>query len=602
MNISVTPKPQFEQRSDSSAAEVVLRWVRSRADARPVPEHWVPGATSHELIQVGALGELSGAVLRANGGPTQAFAVGNLRRWIDVSDQPNEDVVAAFQTLLASDAEQNLAALYSAVVSGPSRRTLGTFFTPADEAEWMVHTWDALFPPPSRIVDVGAGVGIFSTRAAETWSQAEIFAVDVNPITLGLLALCVQSRDSQRGNSGSYARRIIPVESDFTLWIDRTWKLVPGPRLILGNPPYTRLQLMPAAHRGRLTKSAGGLVGSRAALSAVITAQSLLALEPADGMALLLPAQWLEADYAEELRTHLWNQTNRRVELRVFGEQLFADATVDAVALLVGPEETTPQPLTVSGSESTKSVSVRNKGEEKGFERIVASARARTALPAPVASAPLSDFVRVRRGVATGSNRFFILDEAAVEHHGLSEALLTPMLRRTKSAPVILTEDSFQRLPERDRRWLLTVRPDQVLADAALQKYISVGEKHGMNAGLLCRRRENWFDLHHDLSIPDLIISQSSKKGFTVVENQLGAATANNLYGMRWSVSTSRGQRLAIIAWLRGADGQGVLRSIARVQATGLLKIEPRALSSMLIPQTVWATVSDDNGAKDPLR
>lgn len=581
----------------------VLQWVGSRTEAVPVPTRWVPGASSSELAQLGALGELIGALLGAGSITAPVFDTGNLRQWISSTVQQSVDpeIIEAFTMLLSVNAEQNLAALYSAIVSGPSRRTLGTFFTPRDEADWMVRRWGELFPPPSRIVDVGAGVGIFSSRAAEAWPEATTFAVDINPVTLGLLALCAHSRNAF-ADCPALAARIIPIEADFTLWVDQAWKSVPGPGLILGNPPYTRLQLMPLADRERLTRSGGGLVGSRAALSAVITAQSLLTLGPADGLALLLPAQWLEADYAGGLRRHLWEQTQRRVELRIFDEQLFADATVDAVALLVGPEEAETQPLTVSGSGMVHTVELREADDVNGFERVVAAARARAMPTQPDVWVPLSKFLQVRRGVATGANKFFILDKVGVEKHELDEELLTPLLRRTRNAPDVLSDVSFSGLPDAERRWLLTANAGQLRTSSALLAYVAAGEEAGVNAGLLCQRRTDWFDLHHDISIPDIIIGQSSKSGFRIIENPMEAAIANNLYGMRWLVTATLPQREAIVAWLRGPDGQDALRSVARVQATGLLKIEPRALSNLRVPQSVWGSIAVDDEGKDPIR
>ena len=118
----------------------------------------------------------------------------------------------------------------------------------------------------------------------------------------------------------------------------------------LGNPPYTRSQLIPMAMRTRLHEQSGRALAAhlRASLSAYITAIALQGLEPNDGICLLLPAQWLESDYARGIRRHLLRLTNRRVDLRLAPAGLFKDATVDAVVLLVGTERDVSEPFTVS--------------------------------------------------------------------------------------------------------------------------------------------------------------------------------------------------------------------------------------------------------------
>lgn len=595
MKTPATPVSASANRVEPPEIATVLRWVRSRTDAEPVPEEWVPGATPSERTQLGALGELSGALLRSSGASIQDFGSPALQRWVRPSVRPTDGATGALQDLLSTNPEQNLAGIYSAIVSGASRRTLGTFFTPAGEADWMVRAWKRQFPSPTSVIDVGAGVGIFSLRAAAAWPHATIFAVDVNPVTLGLLAMCDFSRSTTPSPGTG---QVLPVEADFTRWLDEEWGGIPGPRLILGNPPYTRVQLLPAADRKRLTLAGAGLVGSRATLSAIITAQALISLGPADGLALLLPAQWLEADYAKDLRSYLWNQTRRRVALHVFEEQLFADATVDAVALLVGPLQGDPQPLTVDGTDATQTVDRREISDGRELDRVVARARFRagTSNHSSSEDVSLSSFVRVRRGVATGANWFFILDEASIEKHKLSPEVLTPMVRRTKSAPDVFTEAAFAEMPTTDRRWLLTANYGQQFINPALRQYIAQGEAREANHALLCTRRKCWFDLHHDLSIPDLIIGQSSKSGFRIVDNELGAAISNNLYGMRWLPATTEPQRESIVAWLRGASGQTALRGAARIHATGLLKIEPRALSELKLPRAAW-----DPGAMGPM-
>lgn len=588
MNTSATQGPG----SAAGALRTVLRWVAAHADMSPVAPEWVPGATSRELGALGALGALVGAVVNDDGAHASAFAFGNLREWISRGISPDAAAVDAMRSLLGSSAEQNLAAIYSSIVSGRSRRTLGTFFTPAAEAAWMVRRWEELFPTPRTVVDVGAGVGVFSLRAARAWSEAKILAVDINPVTLGLLALCAQSRNELDDADTAPEGDVVAVEADFTHWLRTEWLQTQGPRLVLGNPPYTRLQLMPAVDRQRLTIAGGGLVGRRAALSAIITAQSLLALEQDDGLALLLPVQWLEADYAHHLRRHLWGQTHRRVELQIFSEQLFVDATVDAVALLVGPVEVDAQPLTISVTGSAQvsaAAQARDPADSTALERLISTARARASADSSAPSNPLSSFAVVRRGVATGANWFFIVDESAIDQHGLTLDLLTPLLRRTRSAPEVLTSDAFAEIPDVDRRWLLTVSKDQVVEGSVLERYLENGRARGVDRGHLCKLRNEWFDLHHDLSVPDIIIGQSSKAGFKLIENRLDAAIANNLYGLRWRVSTSVEQRQNILAWLRSEDGQIVLRAAARVQATGLLKIEPGALAQVSVPESITA-------------
>lgn len=561
--------------------EVVLAWLRSVFDIEPVPEAWVPGAKPEERRRLAVLGGLVKALMgqSAQSDPHPAFAEPDLRRWLSAGPVPPEDVVLAGKRVLAEEQEDGLARLYGSVVTGESRRTLGTFFTQPTEVRWMIERWTEHYPDPLAVVDVGAGVGIFTTTAAARWPTAQVWSVDINPITLGLLALRVHDEFSLRAPDESGAGLRI-VQGDFTLWIENRWPQLPGGRLILGNPPYTRLQLLPPDQRERLWGAARGLCGRRASLSALITAMALKALQREDGLCLLLPAQWLESDYASALRSYIWSLTARRVELHLFEEQLFNDAEVDAVALIVGPEQSTTQPLSFSRGRDSWQIN-RGLRAPSRWRPLFTGASATPTAPTGVS---LGSFLAVRRGVATGANAFFVVQERVVPETKVARSVLTPLIRRLNGLPDVVTAATLNDLPDEQRYWLLTASQKSWENLKGLRAYVEQGEKAGLDRRLLCQMRRRWYDLTSEVFRPDLVIGQSTKDAFRIVENRAEATLVNNLYGMSWRPAVSQATRAALLKWLRSADGQLAIKAQARLQGAGLLKIEPRALERVQLP------------------
>lgn len=559
----------------------VLSWLFASTDIPGVNTDWVPGLNAVERSRLTALGGLVNALAGAD---SPAFGHPALASWLAEGPVPPEDVIVAGKELLAESPDEGLAALYSLVVSGRSRRTLGTFFTPPDEVVWMVEQWNKHHGAPGAVVDVGAGVGIFTTVGAKTWPKSQLWAVDINPITLGLLALRVHDEFPLKTLDDSDGLGLRLVLDDFTKWMKSGWARLPGRRLILGNPPYTRLQLLPLDQRERLWEAAEGLCGRRASLSALITAMSLKALTPADGLCLLLPAQWLESDYASELRSFLWGLSDRRVELHLFAKNVFeGDAQVDAVALMVGPVESTPQPIVFSGLSGSSTHTVRDSVPSLWrplFEKEVVAQQ-------PVSSALLSDLVSVRRGVATGANRFFVLTEARRLELGLGKRMVARLVRRLNGLPEVVTDDVLDEAAPDDRYWLLTVSPQQVEASVQLATYVAAGEADdtAYDLGHLCQTRPRWFDLRAEVAYPDLVIGQSTKDVFRFVEVQAKATLLNNLYGMTWKRGISSEMKVDLLDWLRGDEGQAAVKGMARSQGVGLLKIEPRALLNVRLPE-----------------
>ncbi|WGL52141.1 hypothetical protein P5P86_19585 [Nocardioides sp. BP30] len=563
--------------------EVVLAWLFASTAETPVPADWVPGATDEERARLAALGGLASALVAGGDVTHPAFAHPSLTSWLNDGPTPPEEVIVAGKELLAESPDEGLAGLYSLVVSGKSRRTLGTFFTPPEEVTWMVSQWRDHHGTPNVVVDVGAGVGIFTTVAAQEWVDSQVWAVDINPITLGLLALRVRDgfKVKRTDEPGTGLRLVL---DDFTLWMRQEYERLATGRLILGNPPYTRLQLLPVDQRERLWEAAAGLCGRRASLSALITAMSLTALNPEDGLCLLLPAQWLESDYATGLRDYLWALRRRRVELHLFDKNVFeGDAQVDAVALMVGPQQEADQAIVFSGSGKSRMHTGRAKAPKR-WRPLFSGTPTEGSVES---GARLSDALTVRRGVATGANGFFVFTESQRKALGLDESTVTPLVRRLLGLPEALTPEWLSERSAEDQYWLLTATQTDVDAFEGLSEYVALGESEPNKFHLrhLCETRAVWFDLTAEVFYPDLVIGQSTKKEFRFVEVGGQATVVNNLYGMRWKPAIDVAVRADVLAWLRSEDGQAAITAHARTQGVGLLKIEPRALLDVPLPE-----------------
>jgi hypothetical protein len=556
---------------------LTLAWLRS-ASGHPVKSDWVPGATDVERKALRAIAGVASHLLPGPKAPASWPEA--IRGWLENTKTLPPDVSAELDVAVKEKADEALAYLYASVVAGARRRVLGTFFTPAREVTPMLAMWSATQPPPTTIVDVGAGVGVFTAAATRQWRNAHVVAVDVNPVTLGLLGVRMTLPDVD----GDAARTSLVLE-DFTTWFPSH---TASGRLILGNPPYTRSQLIPPKDRGRLLDACGDLCGSRASLSAVITALTLKHLRPDDGLCLLLPAQWLESTYAARLRRYLLGIDRRRVELRLAKADLFDDAVVDAVVLLVGTERNDVQPFVVFDWEGKTLRTIdRANATVEGWrtwfeEKVTASSRAGS-------SKKLSDVAILRRGTATGANEFFVMSAERAAEHDLPAEVLKPVLRRLSIFDADrITNDTFKNVSSRERT-LLLLATEKHAQDEAVAAYVAYGEDEGFHNRHLCKVRTGaWFDVTHDLVLPDVVITAMSRGGFRVVENGIGAAITNNLYGWRWRDGVTKVVQERVLAWLRGADGQAAVLARCRSRGDGLAKVEPLALAGLELPVHVF--------------
>lgn len=594
MNSVVTPQLAPESSpADGLAMDLaaVSFWVKANSDeADPLPQGWVPGASLSELRQLRVLGGLVGGYYRSlSRAPEWPEGLPEVAEWLAFGVQPDNSVVEAVLRI-ADEGVDAVARLYASIVQATSRRRLGTFFTPPAEAGWMIERWNQLFGTPASVVDVGAGVGAFTVRAEATWPSSHLVPIDINPVTLGLFVLRPDT-DSQRQHRGTFD----PQLADFAAWSQSHFTDLPGPRLILGNPPYTRSQLIPPEQRAALRLATKGLCGPRASLSALMLGVSLKSLGASDGVCLLLPAQWLESDYAIELRRWIWSQDKRRVELHLFDSRLFSDAQVDAVCLIVGPEQSAAEPFITGSATSRDAIITSATRQHDRASPVPDNWRALFAVAgfvdAPTESTPLRDFATIRRGVATGANNFFTLSENEVAAWKLEDASLRPYLQRTRQLADATSIDPgfLEATGSGSKRYLLVISESDV-RDSAVEKYLEYGKRIGVDKTYLASARRCWFDLTAEAYAPDVVVSAAARTQYAFLSNNAGVTITNNLYGLTWHATTPAGTRLAILSWLRSDEGQATMWNVSRTQAEGLRKMEVRALSNVPIP-TALASV-----------
>lgn len=552
----------------------VCKWARGVL-VEPIAPDLVPGA---DLLERRSLAALGGIVAATVGDPPKNWPE-PLQHWVRDSPRPPAELSSAFRAA-GANADERFAAIYEALVSGPNRRRLGTFFTPRRVVDLMLDRAAQLLPYPALVVDPGAGVGAFSLAARRRWPTATVAGVDVNVVTLGLLGASAHLvRVSQN---------LQLVHADFLTWISDPTVTTEGSRLFFGNPPYTRHQEMDHKSKEVAREAASGLVDSGlAGLAAYFLAASLRALRSEDGLCFVLPGSWTETRYGRPLREWLWAATRRPVELLAFppAVEVFPGTRVTAVVLVVGPEAqsaerlavdhvTVEQPGLVSKRTSDQ---LREGAAPESFGSLLWPRRSTR----PRSSVALGDIARVRRGVATGANHFFFLRDA--DAAGLPPSLLRPALRRLRhveSDRLDITE--HKRIGKAGHpRWLLSLTGPGDVKHAAVKALLKEGKKAGYGERYLTRDRKHWYAVEQ-IKPPHLLVALMSKDSFRAVLNLKKAIPSNSIYGIYLNQPDDAE---ALCTWLNSDAGQSAVRACARHYSNGLLKLEPRDYLRVRVPR-----------------
>jgi adenine-specific DNA-methyltransferase len=556
-------------------ARAFCAWARSCLPA-PVPD--VDGATAEERRLLAALGGIAVGVAEDH----VATWPRSLRQWAEDGPECPAEIVGGVRAALGAGLDP-LSALYEASISRAHRRRLGTVFTPPAVVDHMLDLAGNVLRghEPSCIADAGAGVGAFTLAAARQWSSACVVAVDVNVVTLGLLATRIAFEIDADPYNAHLFRRIRLVHGDYLDGLGDRFGAGRGRLLCLGNPPYTRVQELTAEYRAKAMNLCEGTIDSgHANLAVLFQAATLDCLNDGDASCMVLPGSIGYTRAARGLRKAIWGSSRPLIVHRTPATtRPFTGSSVQAAIVAIGPVTETPSPAHIARvSFEHRDLKVLEKwehdrrGEEPSnwFWTSMPSIAHRTTM--------LSEIAVVRRGVATGANDvFFLTDDVAAK---LPRDVVTagiPTLRQFAEHELDVT--AHRRWGgAQARRWLLVVPPD-LHPGGALREYLARFEDE-VSKRFLPSQRALWYAIT-DTPRPDLLISPLSKDSFKVVVNTARVVPSNNLFGITMRNST----RPEVLAdWLRSKAGQRALLGASRRYHGGSHKLEPGDLKGVRIP------------------
>jgi adenine-specific DNA-methyltransferase len=467
------------------------------------------------------------------------------------------------------------------------RKTHGAYFTRADIADFLVG-W-AVTSSTTRVLEPSAGEGVFLDAIAR---RSSVLGTEVQCIAV--------ERDLELAQPNRGIRPLQSVEfvvGDFFEYSTPTHDAFDA---VVGNPPWVRAASIPAQDRDRANAAC---VRSNVRLSAtastwapfLVHAASMLT--SAGRLAMVLPAELLQVDYAATVRTFLQRRF-RRLEILRFDEHLFPDATVDAILLLASNDG---EPgVWMAHLPSTRYLRTYDRWLHRHvgarWSPFNVEPRAMDLLGDLVASGrytALGNIANIRIGTVTGNNNYFVLRSSEVKRHRIPDHLVKPVICHPRQLAGGAVDAGV--LGELDRAdvplWLLSVAPDQapLIAD-----YIASGELEGTSSRYKCRTRTPWYSVHLEAP-PDLFLAYMSHVIPRLAVNRAGAISTNLVHGIYLADPRQR-DRLGR-DWLNSATALS-WEIVGRTYGGGVLKLEPSEAKRILVPTPTRHTLLTKAEAK----
>ncbi|WP_170287645.1 Eco57I restriction-modification methylase domain-containing protein [Aquibacillus halophilus] len=204
-----------------------------------------------------------------------------------------------------------------------------------------------------------------------------------------------------------------------------------------------------------------------------------------------------------------------------------------------------------------------------------------------------SHFGKVSRGIATGANNYFCVNELERKKHQLSKKYFVPCL--TKSHQVtnnFFNSDDYKHLLEKNSPvQLLQIDESDLMEDPFLQNYIEYGEISEIQNRYLTKHRNPWYKSETREPAP-ILVNVFSRNKLKFIRNEAKVRNLTAFHCIYINSEYSKDTNL-FMAYFMTEIGKEILNYNSREYGKGLKKFEPGDLNKSLVVD-VGAINADD--------
>lgn len=459
-------------------------------------------------------------------------------------------------------------------------KQLGQVSTPAPVASLMA-TW-VMSAKPNTVLDPAAGLGGLLVACRQLNGRVQLVGVERDTETL--------QRAKATAPRGTKLILADYLKSDAGLFDG-----------IIANPPYVKAHRLDYSENDwrYFEERLGTPLDRLTNLYALFLLKIWEDLAPRGRAAVILPAEFLNANFGEEIKERLL-KVIRPAAVAVFAPSLnvFSDALTTSAIVFLDKGRAPGAPVFARRIESVEEAELfvdkllegtiqrASNGcinlatlnpRDKWLNVLLNEAPSGDLLPFPKR---VGDYFDCRRGIATGANDFFCLSRSALREHGLTDTHVEPCITKATDADgLVFTREKMDALAARDRRCFL-LNPSR--NGQNLMRYLALGEQRGIPRRHLPSHRPVWY-LPENRAVADIWVAVFSRASVKFILNTSGAKNLTCFHGL---YAKPGGETLPplMTLFLNSSGGRRAFTQVNRFYGDGLNKLEPKDVEDMPCP------------------
>ena len=483
-------------------------------------------------------------------------------------------------------------------IAATQQKLRGGYYTPKPIANFLAR-W-AIQSPNTKILEPSCGDGVLIEAAIDTLIELGADRASTTEHIRGIeFDQQEASKASARIQDLTHSSAQVVYNDDFFSYCKAHLSEKHLFDVVIGNPPFIRYQNFPEEQRCiafELMKQ-GGLHPSRLTNSWVpfLVASTFLLAEHGR-MAMVIPAELLQVNYAAELR-HFLSRYYSRLTLVTFKKLVFDDIQQEVVLLLGeknGNEHTGIRTVELEGVEELSSfdyvtnMSSKLKEMDHSSEKWTMyfledeEIKLLRKLQGDQRLTIARDVLDVDVGVVTGLNEFFVLTEQQIKEHNLVPYTQSLVGRSFQLQGLIFSNADWLLNTENQTPSFLLDVPNIPLNELpdALKKYIDAGEAKEIHRGYKCRIRNRWY-IVPSVWIPQAFMLRQVHAYPKIILNDATATCTDTIHRVKFR---NDAQPEYVAAAFMNSLTFAFSEVMGRSYGGGVLELEPNEAEKLPLP------------------